>query len=110
MRWRFTAQIASGGERNRYYVCDDGIIRNEGSSSASETFVGYYKINQDLNLELVEVAICDYNTNFEKPWFYNTSNPTMEGAEELSEERFNEINNKCKYTKITYEPLDSYKK
>ena len=44
----------SSMERGRYILCEDGFIKEEFSSSASESGVNYYKLSENGNLELVE--------------------------------------------------------
>lgn len=46
--------VISSSERDSFSLCEGNLIRERGSSSASESFIKYYKMNVNGELELVE--------------------------------------------------------
>ena len=65
-------QIITSGERDRYYLCEDNTIANEGSGSAWTSSYAYYDLvgNQLYIKELVRFdAYYDENN----PWFYSAA-------------------------------------
>ena len=60
--------IFSSGERDRYYLCSDGTIANEASSSAFESHFRYYTY-QNGALALREEFGFDLAANRNEPWY-----------------------------------------
>ena len=60
--------VASSGERDRYYVCEDYTIANEGSGGASNFVWNYYEFVSG-QLELKEGVFFDAYTHPEIPGF-----------------------------------------
>jgi nuclear transport factor 2 (NTF2) superfamily protein len=80
--------VASGGSRNRFYVCDNSFICNEYSSGAMESGVRVYALVENSTELFPQVSFkYDGYTNPEKPWFLSYSD---ENWENVSEEKFNE--------------------
>lgn len=71
--------VADGWERNRYYLCENGYIANEGSGGASESTYCYYTY-EGTKLTLVEAVVYDASSDPENPWFYTTEEPFSETA------------------------------
>ncbi|HHX11318.1 MAG TPA: hypothetical protein GX731_00725 [Clostridiales bacterium] len=68
------ALVFTGWERNRYYLCEDYSIANEGSSGASSSFYGIYNLDYTgYKLVLTEAVIYyeEYQGN-DPPWYYTT--------------------------------------
>lgn len=66
--------VADGWERNRYYLCENGCIANEGSGGASESVYCYYTFDGSA-LKPVEAVVYDASANPEHPWFYTAKEP-----------------------------------
>ncbi|MBQ6520936.1 MAG: hypothetical protein IJI14_19700 [Anaerolineaceae bacterium] len=64
--------VFDGWDRSRYYLCENGGIAHEGSSSAFNSFtsLNYYT---DGELRLMQSIIYDSNANAEQPWFLSTA-------------------------------------
>lgn len=70
--------LSRGGQRNGYYLCQNGIISNEGSSGADYTSYSYYKlVNKSMQLiDEVYTHPTDYDHRI--GWYYSTSMKTAE--------------------------------
>lgn len=89
--------VLDGWVRNRYYLCENGMIANEGSNGADNSSYAYFTLENNA-LHLVESVICDGMRDAENPWFYSTkSEYDAENAEPVSEEKANEIMGKYVY-------------
>lgn len=65
--------LASSMERDRYYLCEDNTIYNEGSGGAAVSSTRMYEMNADkCYLSLKEMVVYDSELNQENPWFYST--------------------------------------
>ena len=61
--------VFNSGERDRYYLCSDGTIANEGSSSAYETSYNYYSYSSG-ELQLMGSVLFNMSLNREQPWYF----------------------------------------
>lgn len=70
--------LSRGGQRNGYYLCQNGIISNEGSSGADYTSYSYYQlVNKSMQLiDEVYTHPTDYDHRI--GWYYSTSMKTTE--------------------------------
>lgn len=67
--------LASSGERDRYYLCADNVIANEGSSGAMDSVFGFYQFNSESDtLELKEFVRYYGMNSANGAWFYSTTN------------------------------------
>ncbi|MCM1500990.1 MAG: hypothetical protein NC124_21235 [Clostridium sp.] len=65
--------LASSMERDRYYLCEDNTIYNEGSGGAMVSSVMMFGISSDKrSLSLKEMVVFNEELNLENPWFYGT--------------------------------------
>lgn len=97
--------VLDGWERNRYYLCENGLIANEGSSGAGNSNYAYFTFEES-QLQLVEAVICDGMKDADHPWFYSTeSEYDAEYAESISEERADEIMEKYEYKQLVFTPF-----
>ncbi len=103
--------VLNGWERNRYYLCENGMLANEGASGASDFSYSYYTFD-GVNLHLKESVIYDGVRDEEQPWFYLAggsdsaeSGGSAEDAEPISETRAEEIREKYVYTHPAFIPL-----
>ena len=107
-------QIVSSGERDRYYLCKDYQIANEGSSSAAESSNSYYFLKDGKTLELKEAVIYDgyyagaYDDidNEVNPWFYSTTGFEESDYNPISEEKAWEIIDSYEYMDIVFTPFE----
>lgn len=99
--------VISSGERDRYYLCEDGTISSEGSSNASDAFYSYYIIGRNGQLTLSEAIIYDELYSTENPWFYSTSGLTVESASAISQDVATQIMDKHVRSNLEWTPLAS---
>lgn len=98
--------VLDGWERNRYYLCENGCIANEGSSSAFESSYNYYTYS-GTELTLVESVLYYSLQDEEKPWFYTTEDePDIKNAEPISQGKAAGIMNKYVHVHPQYIPFD----
>lgn len=63
--------LASSIERDRYYLCEDNKICNEGSGGAAVSSTGLFGISSDKHsLSLKEIVVYNADLNQKNPWFY----------------------------------------
>jgi beta-lactamase regulating signal transducer with metallopeptidase domain len=97
--------VLDGWERNRYYLCENGCIANEGSSSAFESRYSYYTYS-GTELTMVESVLYYSRQDEEHPWFYSTEQePDIKNAEPISQEKAAEIMNKYVHEHPQYIPF-----
>ena len=97
--------VLNGWERNRYYLCENGCIANERSSSAFESSRNYYTYS---GTELTLVESVQYNSlqDEEHPWFYSTEDASDSiNAEPISEEKAAEVMRKYQHQHPQYTPF-----
>lgn len=93
--------VISSGERDRYYVCEDRTIANEGSGGALSSFSGYYNLVSG-QLELKEGIIFNADDHPENPWFYTTTSLSGDYSNPISEEEGRATIGKYTYMNIPY--------
>lgn len=80
--------LLKGGERNRYYICSDGKIGNEGSSGAMYSTIATYCYSGGV-LSLNECYFTDDIRENGNHWFYSQIGSYSPDAKPISEEEFN---------------------
>lgn len=99
--------VLEGGERSRYYLCENGMIAHEGSSSAATSVNAYYTF-EGTELHLAEAVLYngwDYEDN---PWFYSTQTDSyynVEDAEPVNAEQAQTIMEKYVYEHLMFIPF-----
>ena len=96
--------VISGGNRNRYYVCDDAFVCNEYSSGALESGVRVYNLVEN-STELYPQVSFKYDgyANPKKPYFISYSDDKWEN---VTEQYFNERKKVFeKYERFNFIPL-----
>lgn len=101
------ALIIRSAERDRYYLCSDLSVANEGSSSAFESFWAYYNVNGS-QLQLKEVVNLDSYYDQNSPWFYSTAERWGDRSTSISESDADGIRSRYEYMKIPFTPLSQY--
>ena len=107
---RKPVHVVSGGERNRYFVCDDVFICNEYSSGALESGLRVYDLVAN-STELFPQVFFKYDEyeNKAKPWFwsYETQNDKWEN---VSEKDYKERKKTFEtYERFEYTPLSAWR-
>ena len=100
-------QVAASQERDRYYLCKDGLIYNEGSGGAEQSFYSYYGIGGDGQLILTEAVLFDSAYGGDSPWFYSTSNLDVAQASVITQAAAQEIMDKHALAAISFTPLST---
>lgn len=96
--------VAMSWERNRYYLCEDDTIANEGSGSAWTSSWSYYDLNAG-QLLFRESVFADGYYDEKSPWFYTDTAPYEDYSSPISEEMADEIRNGYVYRSIPFIPL-----
>lgn len=99
--------VFDGGERDRYYLCENGMIANEGSSSAF-TGVNAYYVFEGAELHLAEAVLFNDEESSDNPWFYSTKTDSyyeLENAEPISEDQARAIIEGYVYARPTFIPF-----
>ena len=96
--------VATSGERDRYYLCEDNTIANEGSSSAFLS-VNYYYEYKSGKLNLQDGIVYDEEINPQSPWFYGTLDNGEDSLEPISEGAADAIKSKYSYMKLSFSLL-----
>ncbi len=110
MKDRKPVHVASGGSRNRYFVCDDGFLCNEYSQGAGESGIMVYNLVENSTELFLQVAFkYDYYTNKNNPWFISY-NVDEEKWDNVSQKVFDErLKTFSKYVRFDYTPLSKVK-
>lgn len=97
-------QIITSGERDRYYLCVDNTIANEGAGSAWISGWTYYDL-VDGELVMREHVLADGAYDSENPWFYSTTEAWEDHSSPISEDAAQSIINSYQYVDDPYIPL-----
>lgn len=97
-------QVVNGWERNRYYLCENNIIANEGSGGAALSIYSYYTYSEDGLIEF-ENVIYDGWEDEESPWFYSVHGQESKDAISITKEEALSIINGYVYLEIQFEPF-----
>lgn len=93
--------VTTSGERDRYYLCEDNTIANEGSSSAFLS-VNYYYDYMSGKLNLKDGVVYDEELDSQNPWFYGTLANGEESLEPISGGAADAIKSKYSYMKLPF--------
>lgn len=97
--------VLNGWERNRYYLCENGRIANEGSNGAADSSWTYFSFDGE-KLILQEAVIYNEEKDQENPWFYCAGPECdLEKAIAISEEKGAEIRGKYTYSRLEFIPF-----
>lgn len=108
--------IFAGWDRNRYYMCSDGLIANEGSSGAAYSDYYMYKIASDgKSLEIIEgvrTDIADVTDPITVSW-YSTQDTDHDLANDTlitEEEGLTKVEEyQSKYISMNMQPFSEYR-
>lgn len=99
--------VFSGGERDTYNLCENGLIANEGADGYAMSVFAYYSF-EGTELHLVEAVIYNGWDDSENPWFYSTQSDNMydtENMDSISEEQAWATMEKYVFEHPTYIPF-----
>ena len=91
--------VADGWGRNRYYLCDNGMIANEGSNGASSSIWEYYSYTNK-HLEFVEGVIFEDGQQL----YYQTDPDNGVGVD-IDDAAMSKVIDKYHYSKIKFTPF-----
>ena len=97
--------VFDGWERNRFYMCEDGTIANEGSSGAAYSSWAYYKY-RDGKIEIIESVFTDLKNETEGVWYHSNKEPYEDKSKEITEDEGWDIVNKYAYQKLEFTPFN----
>ena len=97
-------QVITSGERDRYYLCVDNTIANEGAGSAWISGWTYYDL-VDGELVMREHVLADGAYDSENPWFYSTTEEWEDHSSPILEDAAQSIINSYQYVDDPYIPL-----
>lgn len=93
--------VFDGWDRNRYYMCTDGTIANEGSAGAEYTFYSYYNFKNG-ELQIVESVFSDIDENSESHWYQSDKEAYEDESNEITLEEAADAIDKHTYKQISY--------
>lgn len=97
--------VLDGWERNRYFLCENGSIANEGSGSAFDGTHAYFTL-KGAELLLIESVIWNQDQWANDTYYYTTeSQYDTENAEIISKEQADAIKGKYVYEHIVFIPF-----
>ena len=102
--------LASSGERDRYYLCANQFIANEGSYGEADSVYGFYCLERGADalhlLEMVRYYGMDDPSN---PWFYGTTD-TYDITEfsNITDEKVQEVVERYAHIPLTLTLFDEY--
>ena len=103
--------VVSGWDRNRYYILDSGLIRNEYSSGANESGVNIYDLTRNSTELFTQVSFkYDGYVDEKNPWFKSNDVGKDESKnwESIKEEEYNELDERFgKISKIDYKAFST---
>ena len=104
------ARVVSSSERDRYYLCTDQRIANEGSSGAADSVYRFYDLEQGSgSLNLIEMVRYYGMGDSSTPWFYGTTDTyDITGLTNISEEKAQRIIKGYTHIPITLTLFDKY--
>lgn len=94
-------RILSSGERDRYFLCQNNVIANEGSSSAVNSCWNYYDLENGM-LKIRESVFTDGYYDMENPWFYTTTDSHQDYSNSISEETARSLIAQYEYQDIPF--------
>lgn len=104
--------VFNGSERNRYYLCSDNSIANEGSAGAANSSYSIYNLDSDgKSLKVIETVFSDLNSENNVSWYLTTnedldsSNATSITEDEAIAKRESYEN---KYIQVKFTPFESW--
>ncbi len=98
--------VANGWERNRYYLCDNGMIANEGSGGAFYSYWSYYTMD-GVSLSVIESVFTDGvdEKTDEVLWYHSNGEPYDKNAVQITEEEAMKIIDAHPIKKINFIPF-----
>lgn len=102
-------QILSSAERDRYYLCKNNKLSEEGSGSAILSFWCFYTLKNGSELSVIEGVTYDGFYDSKNPWFYVKSGDFVPSEYiPMSESKGRKIIDSYEHKEITLIPLSKY--
>lgn len=98
------AQVLTSGERNRYFLCKDSKIAEEGSGGAMNSVWCYYNYKEG-KLEVIECVFTDGFYDEQNPWFYTKSDNLSDYSTPFTEEKAQSIIDSYEHVTDLYSPV-----
>ena len=99
-------RVVQSGERDRYYLCTDNTIANEGSGGAEISSSSYYRM-EGTELVLKESVLYDGTYDPVNPWFYSTTDTAGDHSTPVSESEANAVRDRYEYAQVEFTPFSS---
>ena len=102
--------LASNGERDRYYLCEDAVISNEGSSGAADSSSRFYELLPDSTaLHLIEMVRYYGIDTPDEPYYHSERDVYDIGEmDHITLSDAEKISGKYTGTSLTLIPFDQY--
>ena len=98
-------RVCYGWSRCRYYLCDNGMIANEGSSGYANSSWEYFNYREG-RLDVAELVYTDLGNDYKGHCYYSDM-PSFEYAtNEISDDDMQEIIDKYKYVRLQLTPFE----
>ena len=97
-------QVLTSGERDRYFLCSDNKIANEGSGGAMNSIWSYYNYKEG-KMEVIETVFTDGYRDEQNPWFYTSSGDLSDYSTPITEEEGRSIISNYEYVTDLYSPV-----
>ena len=108
---RKPTHVVSGWDRNRYYILDSGLVRNEYSDGANSSGINIYNLTSNSTELFTQVAFkYDGYADEKNPWFksYSDGKDDNPNWESIKEDEYNELDNRFgNKAKLDYKPFSS---
>ena len=96
--------IFDGWERNRYYLCENGAVANEGSSGAAYSSWEFFTYKNG-ELKLIESIFTDEDAQFQSHWYHFDKPSYEDKSNEITADEGNQIVEKYVYQKLNFIPF-----
>lgn len=97
-------KVLESGERDRFYLCENNEIAEEGSGSAVTASHTYYNYKNG-KLEKIEEVLFDAYQDEQNPWFYVAADSEDIYSTPITEEEGNSIISSYEYVTDLYQPV-----
>lgn len=97
-------QVASSSQRDKYFLCKNNKIANEGVSGQEDSFFHYYDYAQG-KFTTIETVFTDGQYDEQNPWFYTTADSEDDHSAPITEEKAQSVISRYEHGQIPYIPL-----
>ncbi len=99
--------LANGGERDTYFITEDGTVGNVASGGATDSAYNYYKL-EDKELKLIESVFCAAAEDNPEHvnWYHTKTEPFTDKSNKISEKKYSEITSNYSAEAIEFTPFN----